>query len=556
MRTIIHLNNATDLQDFELHHLENKTRFSTANKSLKVRYWHEVNISNVRTTIHLNNVSVSQDFERHRFENKTRFATASKSRYVRDWYEVNISNVRTIIDCNILSDLQDFGRHHLENKTRFPTDNKCRKVRLNNVLDSQEFERHRFENKARFATASKSRYVRDWKEGNLSANVRRANVILRTIFIYVYLSVSSVVSLGVDNAVVYTSHSSNLSTILSAVILTDAMTDAWKRRVSIVLTFLTLTHVSANLTVFGALILTLSMTDTNASLTEARSVVTLTAIKMTDVTLTAVKMADVTLTAVILAVSSALAVSILFIATLSVIVFHAASHAARVLFEALNVYVRMTDDGSVDGVSTVKMGVFSVCVFQLYNGRAFIICVCVRIGARDSYVFYPLYAVSDFYPPPEGGLCFFVWKFVLMDFKFRFDYLNVFIIIDKLSDIKMAASVCVSLDELVCVYKSMSDAILNLKAYCRFGDFSLVLSVIPVIFYCYYNFIIDNVIPNIVLLFLNWSVILMPFFIVCYPVSGFYPTAKGGLCFLVYSLGSNFINVVGVVFETDSLELL
>ena len=45
---------------------------------------------------------------------------------------------------------------------------------------------------------------------------------------------------------------------------------------------------------------------------------------------------------------------------------------------------------------------------------------------------------------------------------------------------------------------------------------------LPVISYIYYNFIIKNVIPKIDLKFLRTSVIVMPFYLIFYPLSGFY----------------------------------
>lgn len=71
----------------------------------------------------------------------------------------------------------------------------------------------------------------------------------------------------------------------------------------------------------------------------------------------------------------------------------------------------------------------------------------------------------------------------------------------------------------------------------HFG-FPIVLSkkiCFTVISYVYYNFIIKNVIPKIGLKFLHTSVIVMPFYLIFYPLSGFYSNLSFGNSYYSHS---------------------
>lgn len=475
-------------------------------------------------------------------------------------HDLKSNDIENFDSCVCYNNIYDFSN---ENKVVEICSQK-QDCKLDSRMDSQNvtFGHYSYENE-------KSGSKLDISNVRKSTYVHRAYFTLRTIltsYVSNLLNVKcsvvehfEILTKGVKNAVDCTSHNLSLRicTILTAVILTAVILTAViltvsvtrECQVSIVLTFLTLTCVfSDNLTVLVALMLTVSLTDTVGS-TEFRVAVISTPFKVTGVVLDLVILLSVLIFVVTLTI-----LVIVEVLVLSIIVASLTFDVTTcIFFRALNVDVRMTGvymttsklSNENDWILTVKVTVLSICVFLEINGRAYI-CVCVSICARDSYVFYPLFAVSDF----------FMWRpqLKVMDCNFKFVYFIIFIINGKLStrqpsrSITMASVVCVHykrLYELVCDLDSVADVIKK-RAYHDGTDFSLVLSVDirkPVIFYCYYNFIIDNVIPNIVLSFLHMSVILMPFFKIAYfyPVSGF-----------LVSLSCQFAENVGVVESTSS----
>nr|XP_049707360.1 uncharacterized protein LOC110383446 isoform X1 [Helicoverpa armigera]XP_049707361.1 uncharacterized protein LOC110383446 isoform X1 [Helicoverpa armigera]XP_049707362.1 uncharacterized protein LOC110383446 isoform X1 [Helicoverpa armigera]XP_049707363.1 uncharacterized protein LOC110383446 isoform X1 [Helicoverpa armigera]XP_049707364.1 uncharacterized protein LOC110383446 isoform X1 [Helicoverpa armigera]XP_049707365.1 uncharacterized protein LOC110383446 isoform X1 [Helicoverpa armigera] len=197
---------------------------------------------------------------------------------------------------------------------------------------------------------------------------------------------------------------------------------------------------------------------------------------------------------------------------------------------------------------------FDVSRVQLTFGRSYM-CVCrirVVVKVRDSYKLYfdPLVSSTDF----EQVFNFDTSQFKLIDCNYFIVVNNLISIVfifncrlfRQLHSIRMASGKCVH-DSDGKVW--MTDAIVAMRGALKccsvshynvrsivaerhlsgpaghFG-FPIVLSktiCLPVISYVYYNFIIiKNVIPKIDLKFLHTSVIVMPFFLIFYPLSGFY----------------------------------